>query len=726
MEPVKPWSVCVVAGTRPEIIKLAKVVRVLNAPDSPIDVVTCLSGQHVELADGALAAFGADFPIDSDLRGLNPSSGELTAQLAELMLRIGEVLDQARPTAVIVQGDTNTTLAAALAAFHREVPVVHIEAGLRTRHPLRPFPEEMNRSLVSRVATLHCAPTESARQHLLEEGIADAHIVVTGNPGIDALRAVVAMPDRAADDLLVAPAGMRTLLVTLHRRESIDATGAVIAAVRTLLAGRPELRVLWISHSNAVRHELDALIRAGSPIRVLPPQPYTTFSRLLAGCDLVLTDSGGVQEEAPALGRPVLVLGEATERPEGVKAGAALLTGCDPDRIVAACSRLLDDPHAYAAATNSRELYGDGHAAPRIASAVTRLLREREQAARCASTMPRRRELWVAGFPSPYGGADTELDHQITLWRRHDVDVHLVPMFGADEQTRVRMLARGCHVHTYRDDIFRGKRVVSFCNGEFLNHLPRIMARGRPAQVIWFNCMTWLFDAEREAHRQGFIDVFGFVSAYQRAQLEPQLRAIRDNVGTFDYRPFFDTSETEWRYRPWEGSYRLGRISRDDSAKFSGDTWRIFDRVITPPGLAKKVYILGYGPNAAGRIGPAPLGLDWQTWGPSEIPASDFYRTIDTLIHKTGGSRESYCRVVIEAYAHGVVPIVEDDYAFPEIVMHGETGFRCSDSDEMSWHASLLARDPERHRAMAERGRAFLTETLSDDVACWRGWASLW
>ncbi|HET7502615.1 MAG TPA: hypothetical protein VFK02_16455 [Kofleriaceae bacterium] len=333
-----------------------------------------------------------------------------------------------------------------------------------------------------------------------------------------------------------------------------------------------------------------------------------------------------------------------------------------------------------------------------------------------------RREIWVAGFPSPYGGADTELDHQIALWRRHDVDVHLVPMFGADPETRRRQIARGCHVHDYRDNIFRGRVVVSYCNGEFLGHLPRIMAAGRPAKVVWFNCMTWLFDGEREAHRQGWIDLFGFVSDYQRRQLTPQLEAIRPGVASFGYRPYFDLGTTEWRYRSWDGCYRLGRISRDDMHKFASDTWRIFDRVLVPPGLAKKVYILGFGANAAAKIGAAPPGLDWQTWGPNTISATEFYRTIDTMIHKTGGSRESYCRVVIEAYAHGVVPIVEDDYAFPEIVVHEETGIRTSDSDEMSWWASALARDPARHRAMAERGRVFLADQLSGDEACWRPW----
>src|SRR5581483_4533434 len=266
--------------------------------------------------------------------------------------------------------------------------------------------------------------------------------------------------------------------------------------------------------------------------------------------------------------------------------------------------------------------------------------------------------VFVAGFPSRYGGADTELDHLIDLFRDRDVDVNLVPMFSADDGTRVDVLRRGCRVHDYRHDVFRDQIVISFCNGEFLRALPNIMVAGRPRRIIWFNCMTWVFDAEVAAHRNGWIDYFGFVSRYQKGWLTLQLERTRP-VRSFDYHPYFNTRRVEWRYRDWnDGCYKLGRISRDDGGKFAPDTWRIFDRVRVPDSLKKKVYILGYGPNAAAKIGPAPPGLDWRTWAGNEIPATEFYRTIDTMVHKTGGSRESYCRVLIEAYAHGVVPIV--------------------------------------------------------------------
>jgi hypothetical protein len=335
-----------------------------------------------------------------------------------------------------------------------------------------------------------------------------------------------------------------------------------------------------------------------------------------------------------------------------------------------------------------------------------------------------RRRITIAGFPSSYGGADTELDHLIDLLRRRDVDVHLVPMFGADEAMRASVLARGCTIGEYRDDAFGDEVLASFCNGHFLEKLPVISAKARPRRVLWFNCMTYVFDAERRAHEAGLIDRFGFITAYQERLLRPALERIRP-LRSFPYRPYFSVERVAFRYREWGGEYRVGRISRDDASKFAPDTWRIFDRVLVPPHLKKKTYILGYGPSAASRIGPAPPGLDWRTWAGNEIPATHFYRTIDTMIHKTGGSRESYCRVLVEAYAHGVVPIVERDYAFPELVVHGETGFMASDSDEMSYYASWLAHHPAEHRRIAENGRRHLETVLVDEERCWVGWAEV-
>lgn len=335
-----------------------------------------------------------------------------------------------------------------------------------------------------------------------------------------------------------------------------------------------------------------------------------------------------------------------------------------------------------------------------------------------------RHEVWVGGFPGFWGGADTELDHLIDLWLAHGVAVHLVPMFHADPVMVTSALDRGCRVHDYQPGIFAGRTTVSYCNQNFLTELPRIVAHGRPRQVIWFNCMTWLFDGDRHAHEQGWIDLFGFVSSYQRGMLDRELSAIAP-YRTFDYAPYFNVDRVTWRYRPWQGRYVVGRISRDNRSKYAPDTWRIFNRVLVPPELAKQVLVLGYGPNARSVTGDPPPGLAVTTWECNAIPVEKFYAEVDTVIHKTGFSRESYGRFVLECYAHGAVPIVEDDYAFPDLVVHGETGYRSSDSDEMSYFASLLAHRPDEHRRLAENGRDHLTACLVDAERCWRPWEEL-
>jgi glycosyltransferase involved in cell wall biosynthesis len=334
------------------------------------------------------------------------------------------------------------------------------------------------------------------------------------------------------------------------------------------------------------------------------------------------------------------------------------------------------------------------------------------------------KEVWIAGFHNAYGGASTELDHLLDLLLAHDVRVNVVAVGRAmDAESRRALLARGCAVHDNHPRVFKDRTVLSFCNAAFLEQLLRTAGVGRPERVFWFNCMTHTLPGEPNAHRRGLLDYFGFVSEYQRRLLTAQLAKIRP-VKTFEYRPYLNLSRAEWRYRSPDGTYRMGRISRDDHTKFAPDTWRIFDRVIVPPALRKKVYILGYGARAATRIGRPPPGLDATTWRPGEIPAADFYRSIDTMVHKTGGSRESYCRVLVEAYAHGVVPVVENDYAFPELVVHGETGFLASSSDEMSYWASYLAMNPAEHRRIAENGRDHVAK-LVDPEACWKCWEAI-
>jgi glycosyltransferase involved in cell wall biosynthesis len=331
------------------------------------------------------------------------------------------------------------------------------------------------------------------------------------------------------------------------------------------------------------------------------------------------------------------------------------------------------------------------------------------------------RTIWVAGFPGFWGGADTELDHLVDLFRARGVETHFVPMFFADPCMVDRVRQRGGRIHDYSVDIFRDKTVISFCNRNFMDHLPHIAARGRPRKVIWFNCMSWLVDSEIYAHRLGLIDYFGFLSRYQERILTPLLSAIAP-FRTFPHKPYFNASRIEWQYRRWDGEFRLGRISRDDWSKYAPDTWQIFADVEVPHHLQKRVYVLGYGPNARRAIGAPPKHLDARTWPCNGIPTTDFYRTIDIMIHKVGTSRESYCRVLIEAYAHGVVPIVENDYAFPELAIDGETAFMTSDSREMSERATELAHDPKKHRRMAENGRAHLVSVINSAENSWRGW----
>lgn len=337
-------------------------------------------------------------------------------------------------------------------------------------------------------------------------------------------------------------------------------------------------------------------------------------------------------------------------------------------------------------------------------------------------------ELWVAGYPSLYGGADLELDHNIDLWRHYGVEVHLVPMFGCDRQMAAFCHERGCTTHAYRPDIFERKIVASFCNGEFLSKLPEIIECGRPEAVIWFNCMTWTFEKELEAHRNGWITYYGFVSEYQKQCLSPQFQQFGAPVKVLEgYRPYFNpankSQQIEFRYRPPEKWFGLGRISRDDANKFSSDMWNSFFKVCSP--IPTKTFVLGYGPNAHQRCGPAPAGLDWQTWLPGEIPVREFYQRLHCVIHKTGGSRESYCRIVPECYAFGVPIIVEDDFAFPELVDDGVTGFRCKSSDEMSFRASQLAFDEECRKKMIFRAYEFLVATIADKEACWKPWRAI-
>lgn len=362
-------SVLVVLGTRPEAIKLAPVILELRRRGLPHRVLT--TGQHRELTLGALAMFG--IVPDLDLAIMRP--GQTPSQVAAAVLAgLEPVLAAAPPDWMLIQGDTTTVLAAAIAAHYARIRVAHVEAGLRSHDRAHPFPEEFNRVLVSHAANLHLAPTALSREHLLREGIADWRIAVTGNPVVDALQLILARPTppEAGALLDALPPGRRLILVTTHRRESFGAPLEGTCAALQQLAARPDVSILLPLHPNpAVRETLLARLGGQEAIHLCEALDYAALLSVMQQSHLVLTDSGGIQEEAPSLGKPVLVLRERTERPEGLTAGCARLVGTDPARIVAAVSELLDDPLAYAAMAQAQSPYGDGRAAGRIVDALT-------------------------------------------------------------------------------------------------------------------------------------------------------------------------------------------------------------------------------------------------------------------------------------------------------------------------------------------------------------------
>ncbi len=361
-------SVLVVLGTRPEAIKLAPVILELRRCGLPHRVLT--TGQHRELTLGALAMFG--IVPDLDLAIMRP--GQTPSQVAAAVLAgLEPVLATAPPDWMLIQGDTTTVLAAAIAAHYARVRVAHVEAGLRSHDRAHPFPEEFNRVLVSHAADLHLAPTALAREHLLREGIADWRIAVTGNPVVDALQLILARPapPEAAALLAALPPDRRLILVTTHRRESFGPPLEDTCTALRQLAARPDVSILLPLHPNpAVRETLLARLEGLEAIHLCEALDYAALLSVMRQSHLVLTDSGGIQEEAPSLGKPVLILRERTERPEGLTAGCARLVGTDPARIVAAVSELLDDPVAYAAMARAQSPYGDGRAAGRIVNAL--------------------------------------------------------------------------------------------------------------------------------------------------------------------------------------------------------------------------------------------------------------------------------------------------------------------------------------------------------------------
>jgi len=370
-------TILVVFGTRPEAIKLFPVIRALGQRPG-IRVRTCVTAQHRGLLDQVLAIADLSPDVDLDLMEPGQSLDRLTARL---LVGLGETMDAERPDLVVVQGDTATAMAGALAAYYRRIPVAHVEAGLRSGDILHPWPEEVNRRIVAPIAAHHFAPTDTAAAALLAETIDPATVHVTGNTVIDALHwteaRVAADPSLAAglDDVARRFAGKRIVLVTTHRRENFGGGMEAIARAIGRIAARADVAVLFPVHPNpAVGPVMDAILGHRENVARIEPLDYPHFVRALGLCDLVLTDSGGVQEEAPALGKPVLVMRETTERPEGVVAGTARLVGTDEDRIVSEVFTLLDDSEAHAAMARAHNPFGDGHAAERIAETLAHAL----------------------------------------------------------------------------------------------------------------------------------------------------------------------------------------------------------------------------------------------------------------------------------------------------------------------------------------------------------------
>lgn len=356
---VVPVRAMLVLGTRPEAIKLAPVARAM-ADDTQFEPIVVTTGQHREMLHQMLGLLCVDVRIALDVMRSRQELSELTARLVG---ELGEVMRDQRPDLVVVQGDTTTALAGALAAFYEKIPVAHVEAGLRTGVIDNPFPEELNRSLIGRIARWHFAPTSRAARHLVGEGVPAEQVFTTGNTVIDNLLWVLAEGTGTS----AFRTGAKRILVTLHRRENQGERMRGMGRALTRLARRGDVEIVLPLHkSPAVRDALLPELDGHTGISLVEPLGYLDFAATLAECDLVLTDSGGIQEEAPSLSKPALVLRTTTERPEAVEAGAARLIGTDPDVIVTWAEKLLDDPAEYRRMAAAGNPFGDGLAATRV------------------------------------------------------------------------------------------------------------------------------------------------------------------------------------------------------------------------------------------------------------------------------------------------------------------------------------------------------------------------
>lgn len=376
-------TVLVIFGTRPEAIKMAPVVTALRQQPS-LDVKTCVTGQHREMLDQVLNLFG--IKPDEDL-AIMKSGQDLTDITSTILLKLRDVLKKIQPSIVLVHGDTSTTFAASLAAFYAQIPVAHVEAGLRTHNKYSPFPEEINRKLTGALADLHFAPTDTARSNLITEGISESGIHVTGNTVIDALidtvKKIESSPDidsSLCDDLTFLAPQKKIILVTGHRRENFGQGIINICNALLELSKRTDVEIVYPVHPNPnIQKPVSEILAKQPNIHLIPPRDYLPFIHLLKRSYLILTDSGGIQEEAPSLGKPVLVMRDTTERPEAVAAGTVRLVGTSKDVIVKQANELLDDPILYESFSRKTNPYGDGHASGRIAQKINEFLNKKCQ-----------------------------------------------------------------------------------------------------------------------------------------------------------------------------------------------------------------------------------------------------------------------------------------------------------------------------------------------------------
>ncbi|MFL6465036.1 MAG: non-hydrolyzing UDP-N-acetylglucosamine 2-epimerase [Bryobacteraceae bacterium] len=368
---MRPKTVMTIFGTRPEAIKLAPVVLEMQQNGRGLVPFVCVTGQHRQMLHQVLDWF--QITPDRDLQLMQKDQG-LAEFAGRALISLNSILKEIKPDAVLVQGDTTTAMTASMAAFYSRIPIGHVEAGLRTRDLYNPFPEEMNRRITGTVANLHFAPTDGAATALLKEQVDPHTVFVVGNTVIDALRLTVARPVGLNLDLPLQ--GHRIILVTAHRRENFGAPfESICSALRDLADRNDEVQLVYPVHLNPNVKEAVMRHLSGHPrIHLIEPLRYEQFVHLMSRCDLILTDSGGIQEEATALGKPTLVMRSTTERPEAISAGTALLVGTDRDRIVSETERLLRDEDAYRSMASCQHPFGDGYAARRILDVLVNLL----------------------------------------------------------------------------------------------------------------------------------------------------------------------------------------------------------------------------------------------------------------------------------------------------------------------------------------------------------------